>query len=125
MAENQEVVIPRLRPLRYDDYSYGAQPQEKGVDVQLALGVIENVLLGSCDVAILFSNDTDLAPVVETVRRLKGTGRIETASWASHDYEVRLRPIAGVYHHRISGAVFERVETPVNYAYTGSNPDPN
>ena len=81
MAENREVVIPRLRPLRYDDHSYGAQPQEKGIDVQLAISVIESVLLGSCDVAILISNDTDLAPVVETVRRLKGAGHIETASW--------------------------------------------
>jgi len=125
MAENREVVIPRLRPLRYDDHSYGAQPQEKGIDVQLAISVIESVLLGSCDVAILISNDTDLAPVVETVRRLKGAGHIETASWASRDYEIRLRPVPGVHHHGLSGAVFSRVETPVNYAYRGETPDSN
>jgi len=93
--------------------------------VQLAIGLIETVLLGSCDVAILFSNDTDLAPVVETVCRLKGAGRIETASWTSHDYDIRLRPVRGVHHHGLSGAVFSRVETPVNYAYRGENPDSN
>jgi uncharacterized LabA/DUF88 family protein len=87
--------------------------------VQLAIAIVESVLLDHCDVAVLFSNDTDLVPVVEAVTRLKGPGRIETASWASHGYEMRLRPVRGVHHHRLSGAVFERIEMPVNYAYRG------
>ncbi|HEV7805332.1 MAG TPA: NYN domain-containing protein [Solirubrobacteraceae bacterium] len=119
IRENQELVIPRLRPLRYDPNDNYAQPQEKGVDVQLALAVVESVLLGQCDIAILISNDTDLVPVVESVCRLKGSGRIETASWESRDYKTRLRPVRGVHHHRLTGPVFQRVETPVNYAYKG------
>jgi hypothetical protein len=71
MRENPNVVIPKLRPLRYDPNDPTAQPEEKGIDVQLALGVIECVLLNRCDVAILFSNDSDLNPVVESVCRLK------------------------------------------------------
>lgn len=58
MNENPEVVIPRLRPLRYDDnYPYDA-PQEKGVDVQLAISIIENVLLKRCDVMWRSSSQT-------------------------------------------------------------------
>lgn len=56
--------------------------RKKGIDVQLALGVIESLLLGRSDVAIMFTNDSDLAPVVETVCRLRGPDHIETASLA-------------------------------------------
>jgi hypothetical protein len=120
VRENQEVVVPRLRPLRYDPHDPYAQPEEKGVDVQLALSIVENVLLGHCDVAVLFSYDTDLVPVVETICRLKGADRVETACWQSREFRKRLRPIHGVHHHGLSGAIFQRVETPINYAYQGT-----
>lgn len=71
--------------------------------------------------AILISNDSDLAPVVETVCRVRGAQCIETAAWSSHGYKTRLRPVNGVYHHPMSGAVFQRVETPVNFAYLGDS----
>lgn len=119
MRENPEVVIPKLRPLRYDPNDPTAQPEEKGIDVQLALGAVESVLLNRCDVAIVFSHDSDLNPVVESVCRLRGSSYIETASWRSHHFESRLRPVRGVHHHHISGAVFQRIEAPVNYAYQG------
>ncbi len=121
IKENPEIVIPRLRPLRYDrNYTYEL-PQEKGVDVQLAISIVENVLLKNCDVAVLISNDSDLAPVVETVCRLRGPACVETASWSSHGYKTRLRPVGGVHHHDMSGELFKRVETPVNYAYQGDS----
>lgn len=120
MRENDEIVIPRLRPLRYDD-NRGGVPEEKGVDVQLALAVVEHVLLGRCDVAVLFSNDTDLTPAVEAVCRLKGSRSIETAAWKSRGYEIRPRPIKGVVHHGLSGTVFESVERAINYAYQGDS----
>lgn len=92
-------------------------PVEKGIDVQIAVAVAENILTRACDVAILFTHDTDLVPVVEMIARVKGPQHIETASWASHSFNQRLREIAGVCHHRASGAVFQRIETPVNYAH--------
>ena len=51
--------------------------------------------------------------------RFRGAKFIETASWQSDTYHSRLKPIHGVYHHGVSEAVFQRVETPVNYAYKG------
>jgi hypothetical protein len=103
--------------LRYPR-NYPLEPSiEKGIDVQIALGVIECVLLGRCDVAVLMSNDTDLLPVLETVARLKGNEAVETAAWNVDKTTPRLRPKLPIYHHRISKDVFDRVETPVNYAH--------
>ncbi len=115
--EGGGTVVARLRPLRYPPPHAAVQtPVEKGIDVQLALAVAETILTNTADVAVLFTHDTDLLPVVEMVARLKGAARIETASWASHTFSQRLRQVRGVHHHSISGKVFSLVETPINYA---------
>lgn len=119
MRENPNVVIPRLRPLRYDPDDLTAPPVEKGIDVALAVSAVEQVLTTRCDVAIIFTHDTDVAPAVELLARLVSPNNVETASWRSRHFEKRLRPIPGVHHHHISGAVFQRIETPINYAYKG------
>lgn len=119
MRESPQIVIPKLRPLRYDPYDATAPPVEKGIDVALAVGALEQTLTGRAEVAIIFTHDTDLAPAVEAVARLVAPSHIETASWKSHRFDRRLRPVAGVHHHFISGAVFQRIETPINYAYQG------
>jgi hypothetical protein len=120
VAEQPEIVVPRMRPLRYP-YNYPNEPAvEKGVDVQLAVSAIEATLRKRCNVAIIFSHDTDLLPVPETIARLAGVGHVETASWVSPWFQGRLRPKPEVYHHQISEKVFEMVETPVNYAHKTS-----
>ena len=80
--ESPDVVMPRLRPLRYRDDDDGL-PEEKGVDVNLALGAVEQIVKHTCDTAIIFSHDTDLVPAVETLVRIGGPGCVETASWVS------------------------------------------
>ena len=87
--------------------------------MQLAVGAVECTLTGSCDIAIVFSHDTDLLPAVESIARLKSPSSVETASWRSHTFNSRLKQIQGVHHHSISWDVFSRVEDPVNYAYKG------
>lgn len=114
-AENPAVVGVHQRPLRYDRDTRAAT--EKGVDVQLAVSALEATLLRTCDVAVIFTHDTDLLPAVEAIARLKGASHVETASWASPDFNSRLRTQTRIYHHSISLAVFERVETLVNYAH--------
>lgn len=117
MKENPEVVIPKLRPLRYPR-NYPAEPAvEKGVDVQLAIDALEWTLTGRCDVAVIVSHDGDLLPAVEAIARLKGQDRVETASWTSSHFNKRLRAKAPVPHHHVSEEVFRRVETVVNYAH--------
>ncbi len=47
--------------------------QEKGIDVRLALDVIRLTLSNQLDVAVIFSQDQDLAEVVEDVREIART----------------------------------------------------
>jgi hypothetical protein len=115
-AEGGDLIAPHMRPLRYPRNFPEEPAVEKGVDVQLAVNAIEATLRKRCDVAIILSHDTDLLPVPETIARLVGPQRVETASWVSPWFRSRLRPKANVYHHEISEQVFELVETPVNYA---------
>jgi hypothetical protein len=73
-----------------------------------------------CDVAIIFSHDTDLVPVVQTISRLRGTSHVETASWVSETYSARLRvPGARVYHHELTRDIYEAVRDGINYAHRG------
>ncbi len=67
------------RPLRYrykavnlpdgSRYSYLAG-HEKGTDVRIALDVIRFALEGTCDVALIFSQDQDLSEVADDVRSI-------------------------------------------------------
>jgi hypothetical protein len=117
--ENPDVVIPRLRPLRYSRDPNEA-PREKGVDVKLALATVEFLLSDWCDLAVVFSHDTDLVPLVEMLTRLKGPECIETASWTSPTFNQRIRTKAAVHHHVLSQDVFDQIETRINYAYPSS-----
>ena len=67
------------RPLNYRGWPEHP-PREKGVDVALAVDLIESALLGQDDAAVVFSTDTDLLPAVETAFR-RTPARIEVASW--------------------------------------------
>lgn len=122
MRENPEVVIPRLRPLRYPP-NPADEPEEKGIDVQLALSAVEAALIGECEVAVIFSHDTDLIPAVEMICRITGKSHVETVSWASATYKRRIRTKPEVFHHSLPESVYQSVATPVNYAYRGGNPD--
>jgi uncharacterized LabA/DUF88 family protein len=116
IKENPDLVIPRLRPLRYSQDG-SEPPREKGIDVELAVAAVEWLLTDKCDVAIVFSHDTDLVPAVELLARLKGTAAVETVSWASELFNRRIRPKPEVFHHALTLADFERVESRVNYAH--------
>ena len=55
------------------DEKYIEVAQEKGIDVRLALDVIRLTLSNQLDVAVIFSQDQDLAEVVEDVREIART----------------------------------------------------
>lgn len=101
-AESPQIVVPKLRPLHYQGYPK-KMPTEKGVDVALAVSAIEATLTDCCDVAVIFSHDSDLLPVPEAIARLVGPGRVETASWRSRSFQGQLRPansgICGLCDH--------------------------
>jgi uncharacterized LabA/DUF88 family protein len=115
MAEGPEVVVPKLRPLRYANDRADA-PREKGIDVLLAIDAVEWTLTERCDVAVIFSHDTDLLPAVDAMVRLRGASCVETASWVSPTFQSRLRSSGRVAHHVIDARQFARHERRVNYA---------
>jgi uncharacterized LabA/DUF88 family protein len=116
IRESPDLVIPRLRPLRYAR-DPDEPPREKGIDVELAVAAVECVFSEGCDVAVIFSHDTDLVPAVELIARLRGNAAVETASWGSDRSNRRLRIQRAIHHHVVSYEQFRQVETRVNYAH--------
>jgi hypothetical protein len=115
------IVSVRLRPVRLNPET--GKEEEKGIDVALACSAVEHVLMKKCDVAIIFSHDSDLLPPVETICRLEGEDHVETASWASDFYRRRIPPAKepwgrrfSVVNHTLRIELFDQVETPINYA---------
>jgi uncharacterized LabA/DUF88 family protein len=77
-SRDERVTIKR-RPLNYRGWPDLA-PQEKGIDVQLAIDLVAAAQSGNYDAVILFSGDTDLLPAVEMVWRVPDC-RMEVACW--------------------------------------------
>jgi hypothetical protein len=59
----------------------GAATARKGVDVALAISLVESALLNEYDAAVAFSGDTDLLPAIEMAFR-RTEPRIEIAAWS-------------------------------------------
>lgn len=64
-------------------YYTGSPPREKGVDVLIALNLVQAVQGGDFDVVILAAHDTDQEPALEAAIASAGTQgvSIETAGW--------------------------------------------
>jgi hypothetical protein len=77
-TRDQRVQVIR-RQLNYRNWP-GSPPQEKGIDVQIAVDLIHMAFTKQYD-ALLFSSDTDLLPALETVVRLQ-LGHVEVACWS-------------------------------------------
>ncbi|MYF83120.1 MAG: NYN domain-containing protein [Acidimicrobiia bacterium] len=70
------------RPLRYP-YGWPRQkPEEKGIDVAMAVDFVLMAARREYDVGILMSADTDLKPALEAVITL-GSAKAEVAAWSS------------------------------------------
>ncbi len=72
------------RPLRYPSGwpNGGGSPQEKGVDVALAVDLVKLTYQGGFNVAIVCSHDTDLAPALDAAAAVQTGAHLEVASWA-------------------------------------------
>jgi uncharacterized LabA/DUF88 family protein len=125
LALDPKIMAPSLRPVRVNPET--GEEEEKGVDVALAVSTLEHILLKKCEVAIVFSHDTDMLPAIETICRLRDadviSGSVETASWQSDLYYKRIPPAKtswgtqwGVVNQTLKIDLFDKVETPVNYA---------
>ena len=68
------------RPLRYPPGWPDVPAQEKGIDVMLAVELIQVAMGGEFGVVIVATHDTDLEPAIETAEGL-GSTVVETAGW--------------------------------------------
>lgn len=96
------------------------RPHEKGIDVLIALDVIEFILTDACDVAIVVSLDRDLGEIPAALRNLskliRRPYRLEAAVPVASD-KMHPKQIAGFNHtHQITPTLFEIIRDDTNYA---------
>jgi uncharacterized LabA/DUF88 family protein len=82
-------VIPRT--LKYPDDWPNSKPEQKGVDVALAVDFVTWAIDGQYDVGIIASTDTDLKPALEYVyMKCRNKCQAEVAAWTSSSSRKRL-----------------------------------
>ncbi len=95
----------------------GAQGQEKGVDVRIALDTIQLILDGVCDTVIIFSTDQDfkqIRPTAINIAQKLGTPiRIKSAFPRTAEYNVR--GIDGTDWIKFGMETYRRSFDPQNY----------
>ena len=76
LAMKRAGIITTTRPIRYRTSEVEVAgvretvvtPQEKGIDVRIALDIVSRAITGQFNVAVIYSQDQDLSEVVEEVR---------------------------------------------------------
>ena len=114
-----QVVTRTLRyPPGWPARTPGERPQEKGIDVPLAIDFVAMAVRGEYDVGVIVSTDTDLKPALETVRGFGGHPRCEVAAWsASQGHSRRLAiPGAKIWCHWLDERDYRAVEDLSDYA---------
>ena len=111
--EKVPTVIVRSRPLDYFEVEKKGKTvwksQEKGVDVMLALDLVDLARSDAFDTAVVFSADSDLLPALEQV---VGLGyRVETATWVGSGVSRGPLRIPGcdLWNHRLERLHFDQV----------------
>lgn len=98
-------VVISSRPLRYpQDFGLAGcveKPVEKGIDVALAVDLVDRAISHDFEVAIVFTHDTDILPAIELASR-RGA-HIETAGWQGANV---LRNAAIRWRHTVPEVVF-------------------
>jgi uncharacterized LabA/DUF88 family protein len=114
-----------MRTLRYpygwpNSHQPGEKPQEKGIDVALAIDFVSMAVAGGFEVGVLMSTDTDLKPALEAVARLTSTQgvRAEVASWSSSAGHSRRLSISSrrLYCHWLDKEAYHQIVDATNYS---------
>lgn len=115
------------RPLQYppgwpNNCLPGEQPNEKGIDVQLALDMAVMAQRKEYDVGILMSLDTDLRPALEYVAEMTrawGKPRAEVAAWSMPNQQCRRLSLPGkqnVYCHWVGEQTYQTLRDNTSYS---------
>jgi uncharacterized LabA/DUF88 family protein len=98
----------------------GERPQEKGIDVALALDFVLMAVRQEFEVGILMSTDTDMKPALEAVAQMtpaQGT-RAEVAAWSAVGQQNRRLAIRtrNLYCHWVGKDVYDRIADSTDYS---------
>ena len=108
------------RPLKYPPNwpnAGGRRPEEKGIDVAMAVDLARLGHDGAYDVAIVCTGDTDLIPAVEDVLNGGSGAIVEVAGWRSDHYRQRLSlPDRNIWCHWLRRSDYEATQDNVDYA---------
>jgi len=111
------------RDLRYPHDWPRRTPQEKGIDVALAVDFVMTVARSECEEAILFSSDTDLVPALEAVLALRPQDppACEVAAWAVPGARPRSLSVRAVRvrRHLLTEVEYRSVADLTDYARAG------
>jgi uncharacterized LabA/DUF88 family protein len=104
--------------LRYPREWPNARPEQKGVDVQIAIDIVVMAIRREYDVAILASADTDLRPALEACKSLpEGCPILEVAAWKGEGYASRLHlPGSHLWCHYLDRTDYLSVADRTRYA---------
>lgn len=116
-AWQKTAVTLKWRPLRYP--WGGGQPEQKGIDVQMAVDMVKLYIQDVYDVAIVASTDTDLLPGIEALYELDrgmGVTPVEVSAWSSNRMHKRLR-VSGraLWCHELTFADYQKVADLTDY----------
>ena len=110
------------RPLRYPPDFPASKPQEKGIDVQLAVDLVTHAVSRYFDIAIVVSTDTDLRPALEWIALRTSPGpRVELAAWKSPTSNRRIHVEAPrrIWCHWLDLDDYKAVSDPTDYTRVG------
>ena len=117
-TRDSRVVVLR-RPLRYPrDFGMpgsAGRPEEKGVDVQLAIDLVRLGLEDAYDAAVLFSRDTDLVPALEATRDTVSK-HVEVAGWSGANMSRLRLPGTRLWHHWMNADDWQAVRDGHDYS---------
>ncbi len=108
-------VIPRT--LRYPPDWPTSKPQEKGIDVALAVDFVALAIDGQFDIGVIASTDTDLKPALEyTSRKCVGRCHVQVAAWTSPRTSSRLGISPGaIWCHWLNESDYNCIADLTNY----------
>jgi hypothetical protein len=109
------------RPLRYQAtaWDHYGKPiawdtgREKGIDVEIALDLAIGAMQGAYDIAILVSGDTDLIPAIHVAQSVHK--KVENAVWWPSNQDARPLRAKGLWIHRLTRDVFDKVRDDTDY----------
>ena len=85
----QSGVVSHIRQLRYLNSWPDTPPEEKGIDVELAVSLVSMSLRAAIDVAVIVSADTDLRPAVDEALAHSAVA-VEVVGWHNGKWGQRL-----------------------------------